>query len=58
MQSEKIIELAIKSGCKVDEYENHVCVSSTAEASFKVVFPKSTYLHDSLVEIIKKMLGL
>ena len=57
MQSEKIIEFAMKSGYTVDEYENHVCISSTAEVSCKMVIPKSTYLHDSIVEIIKKMLG-
>ena len=58
MSTEKIVELAIRLGYKVDEYENHICLSNDVEVSFKLVLPKATYIHETIVEFVKKMLGL
>ena len=58
MQSEKIVELAIKAGCKVDEYENHYFISKSMEISVKLVIPKATYLLQQIVKFIIGQLGL
>lgn len=58
MGSKKLIEIAIKRGYDVNEFENHYSICSSWELNVIVTLPKATYLCGTVVDFIKKLLNL
>lgn len=58
MESNKLIEIAIKRGYEVNEFEYHYSIRSSWEFDVVVTLPKATYLSNTIVNFIKKLLNL
>ena len=58
MESKKLIEIAIKHGHEVIEFENHYSIRSHWEFDVIVTLPKATYLTSTIVDFIKELLKL
>ncbi len=58
MNGNKLIEIIIQSGYRVEEYENHYSVSGQELVSVVVTVPKATYIVKTVVDGIKKLLHL
>lgn len=58
MESKKLIEIALKHGHEVNEFEHHYSIRSFWECDVVVTLPKATYLSSTIVDFIKELLKL
>lgn len=58
MSSYKFIEIIIEHGYEVKEYENHYSTCSHGSVKVVITIPKTTYLVDTVIDSIKKLLNI
>lgn len=58
MDSQQIVDLAIKAGCEVIDYGDYFCIKREVEVSLVITLPNVVNLAAKLVEKIKELLGL